>query len=148
MSPVYSGGLVYEFTNETNNYGIVQVEGQSLTELVEFTGLKEAYANAKDPGDGGYREGIPTKPCPKPGPFWTPKDELLPETPAGAIDMMKNGAGPGPGLKSTSSSQTAGTPSTSSSVPAGGNAKKSGTSSLSPSSLLVALGLAILLRLI
>src|SRR5258708_24520329 len=135
MTSVYSGGLVYEFTQEENNYGLVMIPGGSLTETVEFTSLKQVLEDVPvPPGDGGYREDIPKKPCPNQGPFWTPKDETLPDTPAGAVKMMDEGAGPGPGLKSTSSSQTAGTPSKTSSVPAGDGGKpKSEASILSPS---------------
>jgi hypothetical protein len=150
MTPVYSGGLVYEFTQEDNDFGLVRVAGESLTETVEFTTLKQVFENVKIPsGDAGYREGIPKKACPKQGQFWTPKDDTLPDTPAGALKMMDEGAGPGPGLNSTSSSQTAGTPSKSSSAPSGEGAKrKSGASCLTPSPLLVIMGFAALMRLI
>jgi len=150
MTSVYSGGLVYEYSQEENNFGLVRIAGESLTESVEFTSLKQAFENVKIPsGDAGYRENIPKKACPKQGPFWAPKDETLQDTPPGAVKMMDDGAGPGPGLKSTNSSQTAGTPSKSSSVPAGDGGKpKSGASTLSPSSLLLVLGLAVLVHLI
>ena len=147
MTSVYSGGLVYEYTQEANDYGLVRVSGESLTETVEFTGLKQVFENVKIPtGDAGYREGIPKKACPKQGAFWAPKDdEALPDTPVAAVKMMDDGAGPGPGLDSTVSSQTAGTPSKTSSVPSGEGAKKpNGASTLLPSSLLVVLGLAVL----
>jgi hypothetical protein len=151
MASVYSGGLVYEYTQEANNYGLVNITDGSLTESTEFISLKQMFDSVKTPtGDGGYRENIPKKACPPKGGFWTPEGDGLPDPPPGVAKMNDEGAGPGPGLKSTTSSQTAGNPSKSSSVPTGGvDAKKpSAASSLSPSSVGVVLGLAVLIYLI
>lgn len=40
MSSVFSGGLVYEYSNETNNYGLVQIDGDKVTKLTDFENLK------------------------------------------------------------------------------------------------------------
>ena len=36
MSSVFSGGLVYEYSNETNNYGLVQIDGDKVTKLTDL----------------------------------------------------------------------------------------------------------------
>ena len=55
MSSVFSGGLVYEYSNETNNYGLVQINGDKVTKLTDFENLKNEYGKVSDPrGDGGY----------------------------------------------------------------------------------------------
>lgn len=44
MTGVFSGGLVYEFTEEPNNYGLVQLDKKGGVEtLDDFTRLQEAY---------------------------------------------------------------------------------------------------------
>lgn len=50
MTSVFSGGLVYEFTQEAADYGIVQLEKNgNVKTLVEFDTLKAAYAKAENP---------------------------------------------------------------------------------------------------
>jgi hypothetical protein len=41
MSDVLSGGIVYEFTEEENGYGLVSIEGNKVTKLEDFYNLKE-----------------------------------------------------------------------------------------------------------
>ena len=55
MSSVYSGGQVYEYSEEGNGYGIVNIEGGSVSEPEDFVALQSALAAVEDPsGDGGY----------------------------------------------------------------------------------------------
>ncbi|KAI5780234.1 Glucanosyltransferase-domain-containing protein [Peziza echinospora] len=51
MTGVFSGGLIYEFTNETANYGIVQMStnGKDATILPEFDTLQKVHAAASSP---------------------------------------------------------------------------------------------------
>lgn len=110
MSSVYSGGLVYEYSQEDSKYGLVEIDGSNVKELDDFTTLKNAYANATDPsGDGGYKASGSASQCPKEGKSWnvTISDDQLPAFPSGASDYLKNGAGTGPGLKGDGS-QSAG----------------------------------------
>mgnify|MGYP001165869530 CR=1 FL=1 len=55
MSSVFSGGLVYEYSNETNNYGLVQIVSDTeVTKLQDFDNLKEQYSKQENPsGNGG-----------------------------------------------------------------------------------------------
>ena len=100
MTPVYSGGLVYEYSQESNDYGLVNINGNSVSELPDFTALQAAYKNTSMPtGDGGYKStGSPSK-CPAQSDTWLPGTDALPAIPAGAVTYLSHGAGTGPGLK-------------------------------------------------
>lgn len=112
MTPVYSGGLVYEYTNEPDNegYGLVQVSGSSVSPIQPgFNNLMNKL-KANDPsGTGGYKTDLPYfTDCPAQSSMWNVKiGNGLPALPNGALQYMKNGAGKGPGLTG-SGSQTAG----------------------------------------
>lgn len=104
MTPVYSGGLVYEYSEEADNSGFGLVKIKSATEVEDksdFTALKKALSNTPAPtGDGGYKtDGKPSQ-CPTKSSTWDVdlKDDELPATPDGVADFMKNGAGKAPGL--------------------------------------------------
>jgi hypothetical protein len=75
MTHVYSGGLMYEYTMEPNNFGIVKVEGGDVGDRTDQTGKREelpefqAFADAlkKFPaptGDGGASTEEKTSECP------------------------------------------------------------------------------------
>lgn len=97
MSAVYSGGLVYEYSEEPNHYGLVQIDGDSVTKLMDYNNFKNALANAQDPsGDGGAKtDGQPAE-CPSyTADFWEVPDNYgIPSTPKyAANNYFKNGAG-------------------------------------------------------
>lgn len=55
MTAVYSGGLVYEYSQESSNYGLVNIDGSSVSTLADFDALKTALSGTSSPqGDGGY----------------------------------------------------------------------------------------------
>jgi hypothetical protein len=65
MTGVYSGGLVYEYAEEGSKYGLVKINGNSVTELDDFNALKTAYAGTPNPqGDGGYNPNGAASKCP------------------------------------------------------------------------------------
>jgi hypothetical protein len=116
MTPVYSGGLVYEYTQEEANYGLVTISGSSVEELADFGTLKEKFAATPQPtGDGGYNAQGAVSECPPKSDSWEVDDttgNFLPIMPEGAQKYMTDGAGAGPGNEGNTGSQTAGTPST------------------------------------
>jgi hypothetical protein len=67
MTSVFSGGLVYEYTQEQSNYGIVEIDKNgSITKLKDYTELKKQIGNISLPSDdGGYRTDLPQSSCPK-----------------------------------------------------------------------------------
>ncbi|PGH35785.1 hypothetical protein GX50_01368 [[Emmonsia] crescens] len=110
MTSVYSGGLAYEYSQERNNYGLVELEGGKLKTLKDFDVLKEVFAATKNPvGDGGYNKTGGSNPCPKKKtPGWDVDDDSLPAIPEPAKEYVMKGAGKGPGLRGAGS-QNAGT---------------------------------------
>jgi 1,3-beta-glucanosyltransferase GAS5 len=102
MTPVYSGGLVYEYSMEESKYGLVTINGNSVTELDDFKTLKDKYSKTPIPSDdGGYKSSGSPSTCPTKSSTWnvTLAADKLPAFPSGADDLLKNGAGTGPGLK-------------------------------------------------
>ncbi|KAM5435585.1 1,3-beta-glucanosyltransferase [Microsporum canis] len=104
MTGVYSGGLVYEYSQEPSNYGLVEIKDGSNskpTKLPDYNALKTAFSNVKNPsGDGGYNKNSAASKCPaKNAPSWNVDGEAkLPTFPADAQKYMDKGAGDGPGL--------------------------------------------------
>jgi len=113
MTAVYSGGLVYEYSEEGNNYGLVTINGNSVTENQDFQYLMQAFQNTSNPtGDGGYNATGGASGCPAyEGANWSVMNDSLPAIPAPAQKYFTQGAGKGPGLTGAGS-QNAGTPST------------------------------------
>ncbi|KAL4817196.1 Glucanosyltransferase-domain-containing protein [Aspergillus spinulosporus] len=135
MTGVYSGGLVYEYSQEPSNYGLVQIKDGKVTELDDFDTLKNALSKTPSPeGDGGYNKTGGANPCPaRNAPNWdVDSEDTLPAMPEPAKKYFENGAGEGPGF-SGPGSQNAGTPSTSNTTNGEGNTV-SGSSSSSNSS--------------
>jgi hypothetical protein len=115
MTAVYSGGLVYEYSQEDSNYGLVKLSGNSVSEMSDFTALKNAFAKTPAPsGDGGYKQNGSPSECPSKSSTWnvTIKADQLPAFPSQASTYLKSGAGSGPGLKGAGS-QNAGPATTS-----------------------------------
>src|SRR5436189_5805913 len=101
MTSVYSGGLVYEYSQEPSNYGLVDLsDNANPKELPDFDALKTAFAKTKNPqGDGGYNKTGGANPCPpKDAPNWNVDTNALPAIPVPAKKFMTDGAGLGPGF--------------------------------------------------
>ena len=119
MTPVYSGGVVYEYTQEENKYGLVSLSGNSVSELPDFNALKTALAGTKSPtGNGGAKTSGTPSTCPPKSDTWDVDSDDLPAMPAKAVQYLTKGAGKGPGLKGNNGlgSQNAGSPSESTAV--------------------------------
>lgn len=110
MTAVYSGGLVYEYSQEASNYGLVDLTGGSLKELADFSTLQSAYSKTPAPsGDGGYKTSGAASSCPALNePSWVVGTTLIPATPSGASKYFTDGAGTAPGLSNKAGSQTSG----------------------------------------
>jgi len=131
LTSVYSGGLVYEYSEEEGNagFGLVNIKTDTeVTDKKDFTALKAALKKTPAPdGDGGFKQnGKPSK-CPAKAKNWDVdfKDDELPAMPSGVKEYFDNGAGTAPGLKG--GSQEAGTDEPSS-APAADGAVTSGAS--------------------
>ncbi|KAI3395495.1 hypothetical protein diail_1281 [Diaporthe ilicicola] len=132
MTSVYSGGLVYEYSDEGNGYGIVSINGDTVSENADFAAYAEALSKNPAPtGDGGFTATTNSVSCPSPDADWLVSNTKLPAIPTGATQYMSKGAGAGPGLKGDGS-QNAGGTSTGDAAPGSGSATGSaatGTSS-------------------
>lgn len=131
MTGVYSGGIVYQYTEESDNpgYGLVEVSGSSVSELADFTAYSTALSSWPAPtGDGGFTSTTNTQACPTPDDSWLVSDTLLPAIPSGAMKYFTEGAGTGPGITGAGS-QNAGGTSTGDASPGSGSATTTATSS-------------------
>ncbi|TVY64258.1 1,3-beta-glucanosyltransferase gel1 [Lachnellula suecica] len=108
MTSVFSGGLVYEYSNEGNGYGLVDISGDTVTITDQFTYLQTAYANTTDPtGDGGATTTAgAASTCPTASSEWEPTNDDLPAIPAAALKLDSTGAGTGPGLTGAGSQES------------------------------------------
>jgi hypothetical protein len=130
MTGVYSGGLVYEYSEEGSNYGLVQINGNDVTTNKDYDALKTALSKTPNPsGDGNYNKTGGSNPCPKKNsPNWdVDATDSLPAIPVPAEKYLKDGAGKGIGF-SGKGSQTAGTPSSSTASPGSGSGSSSSSS--------------------
>jgi hypothetical protein len=143
MTPVYSGGLVYEYSEEGSKYGLVQITGSTAKPLADFTALQSAFSKTANPtGDGGYNSTGGASNCPKKSANWDVADDSLPAIPSAAAAYMKSGPGTGPGLQGKGS-QNSGGQSTGTATPgsgavtatASGGAAATGTAKSGASSL-------------
>ncbi|KAL6921780.1 hypothetical protein ACHAPO_006927 [Fusarium lateritium] len=99
MSSVYSGGLMYEYSLEDNDYGIVKIKGNTVQTEDEFDLFKSALSKYPAPtGAGGAAKASHGVECPKSESVWQVDPSYLPEMPAQAEKYMKDGAGKGPGI--------------------------------------------------
>lgn len=134
MSSVFSGGLVYEYSEEGSNYGLVKINGDSVEELADFKTLQAAFSKQKNPsGDGGYKSSGKASECPRRSANWEVDGNSLPAMPEPAKKYLDSGAGKGAGLDGEGS-QYAGTPSSSTATP-GSSTRPSSTQKGSASSL-------------
>lgn len=131
MSPVYSGGLVYEYTKEGDakqaKFGLVDISGQSASELPDFNTLKKAFSAVSPPsGDGGYKASGSASQCPPKSDTFLEGSDDLPAMPQQAQQYLKNGAGAGVGLKGTGS-QDAGAESSGTATAGSGTVSQTGS---------------------
>jgi len=99
MTAVYSGGLVYEYSQEESKYGLGTISGSSYTPNADFTALQTAFKNTANPsGDGGYNSTGGASGCPAQSSNWNVANNDLPAIPVAAKAYMTKGAGTGVGL--------------------------------------------------
>ena len=143
MTGVYSGGLVYEYSQEPSKYGLVEINDNKVKTLADYDALKSAFEKTSNPkGDGGYNKTGGANPCPaKDSPNWDVDSDDLPAIPEGAKKFMKDGAGKGEGFAGKGSMSGGGSTSTGTAEPGSGSAtgssgSSSGTSSSSAAGVL------------
>ncbi|TDZ39902.1 1,3-beta-glucanosyltransferase gel1 [Colletotrichum sidae] len=106
MTSVYSGGLMYEYSLEENDYGIVTIDGDKVKEEPEFASLVNAMSKYPAPtGAGGAASTTHSVACPTSDSIWMVDPSEIPTIPKAAEKYMTDGAGDGPGLKGDGSQQ-------------------------------------------
>lgn len=134
MTSVYSGGLVYEYSEEGNGYGVVNISGSTVKEGSQFQLLKTALAGTSAPsGDGGYNATSGASVCPSQSSTWNVTSDDLPAIPAKAATYMKSGAGTPAGLTGSGSQDAGGDGVTSSGTASAGSGQASVTATASSS---------------
>lgn len=102
MTSVFSGGLVYEYTEEENNYGLVVISSSgTVTKKDDYNNLKKAFAGVSDPsGDGGAKSDDSAAICPEfeAGIWEVDANAGLPKMPIRASALLKSGAGTPSGI--------------------------------------------------
>jgi hypothetical protein len=122
MTSVYSGGLVYEYSEEGSGYGLTTITGNTVKTNSDYTDLMNALKKTPAPtGDGGFHDDGKASECPAQSVHWEVKSDLLPAIPEPAKKYMTDGAGKPPGLNGPGS-QNAGTPSSGTAEPGSGDA--------------------------
>jgi hypothetical protein len=83
MTGVWSGGIVYQYFQSTNNYGLVQLSGSSVSTLVDYSYLSVAMATVSPSSTAmsAYNPSLTATTCPSVGPSWSAVASPLPPAP-------------------------------------------------------------------
>ena len=93
MTTVFSGGLVYEWSQEVSDYGLVNLANGNLTLLPDYYNLQKEFQATPNPtGDGGYHSSGSASTCPANSTDFT-SWAVLPAMPAAAEQYITGGAG-------------------------------------------------------
>ncbi|KAF2431451.1 hypothetical protein EJ08DRAFT_188215 [Tothia fuscella] len=132
MTPVYSGGLIYEYSVEEAGFGLVKLSGNSVSEIPDFNVLKQTFQNTPLPSsDGGYHSSGQASACPPASANWKVNGSL-PIVPQGALKYFQQGAGMPLGGRDSvnvNGSQWVGTPTTGWATAGGSGASSSNRTS-------------------
>lgn len=93
MSPVWSGGIVYMYFEEQNQFGLVQIDSSGgATKLVDYTNLQKQLAKAGTPAGVKASTYSPSntaaRSCPAAGAFWAASTALPPSPDKDLCDCM------------------------------------------------------------
>lgn len=89
MTGVYSGGLMYEYSEDANNYGIVNISSNGdIAERAEFTSFQDALSKYPAPtGNGGFTSTTNSQACPTSDANWLVSNTLVPAIPSAALQV-------------------------------------------------------------
>ncbi|KAG0202902.1 1,3-beta-glucanosyltransferase gas1 [Mortierella sp. GBA30] len=96
MTSTWSGGIVYEWTQEVNNYGLVQIKPDNTASLLpDYTNLKIALESVHPQGVkmSEFNEGRPTSTCPSVTSSWEPHARLPPTPSTSVCECMISSLG-------------------------------------------------------
>ena len=83
MTPVWSGGIVFEYFQASNNFGLVTVTGNTVTPNQDFQNLKKQLAAVSPSGvmSDSYNPTNTPAACPSSGGVWDAMSTPLPPSP-------------------------------------------------------------------
>lgn len=92
---LFSGGLVYEYSEESNKYGLVKIDSDDkVSTLKDFDTLKKELKKVEDYTGKSNTGGSKKSSCPKyKKGKWEVKDNDVPKQPSKVKGYIKNGAG-------------------------------------------------------
>ncbi|KAF8852079.1 glycoside hydrolase family 72 protein [Acephala macrosclerotiorum] len=102
MTPVLSGGLVYEFSQETSNYGLVTINSNGSAQLLsDYDSLQKQFNTLNVTMLQGLKAGNTTTVAPKCSSSLITNQGFsnnftIPAVPPGAQDLINNGISPAP----------------------------------------------------
>lgn len=90
MTDVWSGGIVYMYFETSNEYGLVSVQGNSVSTLPDYSYLSVQMESATPSGvnENAYQPVATVEPCPSVGANWQASSELPPSPDATLCDCM------------------------------------------------------------
>ncbi|KAK3819725.1 MAG: Glucanosyltransferase-domain-containing protein [Benniella sp.] len=91
MTNDWSGGIVYEWSQEDNNYGLVQIKPDNTVSILpDYNNLKSALAPLHPKGVkmDAFTETRPASTCPPISATWEPSAKLAPTPSSAACDCM------------------------------------------------------------
>ncbi|KAF7546255.1 hypothetical protein G7Z17_g8565 [Cylindrodendrum hubeiense] len=105
MSDVVSGGIVYEYFEETNDYGLVNISSGTATKMTDFAYLKKKVRAASPVGvkKSAYTSSKTAASCPTVNSTWAASSNLPPTPNQSACSCITNSSScvPADGLSST-----------------------------------------------
>jgi len=94
MSDVFSGGIIYMYQEEVNNYGLVQINGDTVKPLSDFKTLENQITKVNPQGvsmDSYTPSNTQPRDCPAIGQYWQASTSLPPTPDEGLCQCMVKG---------------------------------------------------------
>ncbi|KAH8840057.1 hypothetical protein MCOR27_003296 [Pyricularia oryzae] len=111
MNKVWSGGIVYEYFEEQNDYGLVSLSGNSVTTMKDFGALATQIAQSGYPTGtamNSYQPSNTARPCPAIGDKWQAAEKLPPSPNSTVCSCMYQSLSCVPSAKTASDAKSIG----------------------------------------
>ena len=92
MTDVWSGGIVYMYFEESNNYGLVSIDNGKVKTLDDYNNLKSELASVSPTSakSASYTPSSTSLACPATGAYWSAATNLPPTPDKDTCDCIKN----------------------------------------------------------